>query len=114
MKPVNKDKNQRNRSEKDANNLPIYLRSKYLAYEEAPKEISDKQRAAKQRVAERHKKEMLASNDQRLTEKEEMEKIQHEKLIGQLKAAEARNRIRVMRLRHHSNRVSTEFLISMS
>ena len=37
------------------------------------------------------------------------EKDKHEKLIGQLKAAESRNRIRIMRLRYESNRVGKVF-----
>ena len=39
-----------------------------------------------------------------LTFDEVDEKDKHEKLIGQLKAAEARNRIRIMRLRYEANR----------
>ena len=47
------------------------------------------------------------SRNKPATEEEVSEKDKHEKLIGQLKAAEARNRIRIMRLRYESNRVNT-------
>jgi len=42
---------------------------------------------------------------QEITPKEEeIERDKHARLIGQLKAAEARNRLRIMRLRYQANR----------
>ncbi|XP_059177841.1 protein LKAAEAR1-like isoform X3 [Physella acuta] len=73
-----------------------------MAYQEPPKEVMDAQAISKKRLLER--KQKLNTKNIPLNEKEAEEKEKHAKLIGQLKAAEARNRLRVMRLRYQANR----------
>ncbi|XP_059177839.1 uncharacterized protein LOC131957139 isoform X1 [Physella acuta] len=82
--------------------LPPQLKSRYMAYQEPPKEVMDAQAISKKRLLER--KQKLNTKNIPLNEKEAEEKEKHAKLIGQLKAAEARNRLRVMRLRYQANR----------
>ncbi|XP_064652970.1 protein LKAAEAR1-like [Lineus longissimus] len=77
-------------------------RSKYLAYEEPPKDAAAAQSEALKRLVELKKRRQKAENSERDEELDEKEK--HAKLIGQLKAAEARNRLRIMRLRYFANR----------
>lgn len=89
----------------DANTLkkmdPV-RKSKYLAYEDPPKDIAESQAASKKRLIELRKQEHRENPPIPMAEQTEREK--HEKLIGQLKAAEARNRLRIMRLRYTANR----------
>jgi len=77
-------------------------RSRYMAYEEPSKEIEDSRKASVKRLL--NKKKMHQMQFEPLSREEEEEKDKHEKLIGQLKAAEARNRLRIMRLRYQANR----------
>ncbi|XP_067937694.1 protein LKAAEAR1-like [Watersipora subatra] len=77
-------------------------RSRYTAYEEPSKQVAEIQEATKKRLVEEKKARALKNAPP--TMEELVEKRQHAQLIGQLKAAEARNRIRIMRLRYHANR----------
>jgi len=74
--------------------------ARYMAYEEKPKEVLDKVDAAQKRI-----KDIIAKNrNYGRNPEEEDERRKHSSLIGQLKAAEARNRIRVMRLQYQAMR----------
>ncbi|ESO83208.1 hypothetical protein LOTGIDRAFT_236793 [Lottia gigantea] len=77
-------------------------KSRYLAYEEPSKTIQETQLQCKKRLIELRKEQELKNAPPK--EDELMEKEKHAKLIGQLKAAEARNRLRIMRLRYQANR----------
>lgn len=77
-------------------------KSRYLAYEEPSKRAADAAAATKKRIIEKRKKQRNQDLNPLLEDQEERGK--HEKLIGQLKAAEARNRIRIMRMRYEANR----------
>lgn len=91
-------------SKKEIQKLPPQQRSKYLAYEPAPKECKEAMSAARKRIQELEKSKRNQQKPPPFEEVIEGEK--HTKIIGQLKAAEARNRIRLMRLRYQNNRSS--------
>lgn len=97
-KPHNRKKIQENVLKK----MSPQLRSKYMAYEEPPKEVAESQANAAKRLIEKKKK--YQKDNAPPSEEEVLEKDKHAKLIGQLKAAEARNRLRIMRLRYQSSR----------
>ncbi|XP_002739785.1 protein LKAAEAR1-like [Saccoglossus kowalevskii] len=97
-----KAKNKKTLTQRELSNLAPQERSKYLAYEEPPKHVAEAMAKTKTRLLEM-KKEQKQSLKPRPIE-EELDKEKHSKLIGQLKAAEARNRLRVMRLRYNANR----------
>ncbi|KAJ8408948.1 hypothetical protein AAFF_G00239690 [Aldrovandia affinis] len=75
-------------------------RARYQAYEEPPKEVKKIMSVTNQRLCARK----ADARRQEITEKEDLEKKQRDTLMGQLKAAEARNRIRLMRLRYQTTR----------
>lgn len=78
-------------------------RSRYLAYEEPPKHVTEAQLLSKRRlrtVKQELEVRALASN----TKQEVIEKERNSRLVGQLKAAEARSRLRIMRLRYQANK----------
>uniref|UniRef100_H2YB69 LKAAEAR motif-containing protein 1 n=1 Tax=Ciona savignyi TaxID=51511 RepID=H2YB69_CIOSA len=77
-------------------------RSRYMAYEEPSKDIQDQLDNAHKRVKNAIQTER--SLKPRLNIEDELERHKHSNLIGQLKAAEARNRIRVMRLQYQAMR----------
>ncbi|XP_074656273.1 protein LKAAEAR1-like isoform X2 [Tubulanus polymorphus] len=77
-------------------------KSRYLAYEDPPKYISEAQAHSSKRLTDLKKKQK--KDNPPLQFDVVTEKDKHDKLIGQLKAAEARNRLRIMRLRYTSNR----------
>jgi len=77
-------------------------KSRYNAYEEPSKDVVERLANTKKRLVD-EKKEREKQNP-KPTKEELVEKDQHAKLIGQLKAAEARNRIRIMRLRYQANK----------
>ncbi|KAK0064902.1 protein LKAAEAR1 [Biomphalaria pfeifferi] len=81
--------------------LPLLVKSRIMAYHEPPKDIQDAQYNTKKRLIERRK---LLQGQNLTSEKEDTEKEKHAKLIGQLKAAEARNRLRTIRLRYQANK----------
>ncbi|WAR16258.1 LKAM1-like protein [Mya arenaria] len=57
------------------------------------------ERDLKKMAPQQRSKDNAPPSDEQIVEREK-----HEKLIGQLKAAEARNRLRIMRLRYQSSR----------
>ena len=88
-------------SKKEIQKLDPVQRSRYLAYESASKQTAQGMCEARKRIHEKRKSEIKHSAGKRNPEKEK-----HARLIGQLKAAEARNRIRLMRLRYTGNKAS--------
>lgn len=90
------------KDEKSVKKLAPQQRSKYLAYEEPPKDILEAKTQAAKRLAEQKKQKLKDEKTKSLEENEDQ--VNQSKLIGQLKAAEARNRIRIMRLRYEANR----------
>ncbi|KAJ8370737.1 hypothetical protein SKAU_G00107650 [Synaphobranchus kaupii] len=76
-------------------------RARHLAYEEPSKEVLKVMSVTNQRLCARKTE---AKKNQETAEKEDLEKKRQDTLIGQLKAAEARNRIRLMRLRYQNKR----------
>ncbi|XP_048730763.1 protein LKAAEAR1-like [Ostrea edulis] len=98
FKPRNKKKVEQH----DLKKMAPQQRSRYLAYEDPPKEVSEAMGATKKRLLE--KKRLIMRINEDLPEEEVDERDKHAKLIGQLKAAEARNRLRIMRLRYQANR----------
>lgn len=86
----------------DVKKLPPQLKSKYLAYEDPPKAAAEAQEQSRKRLIEKKKNHGRTDDFEKDMDLDEKQK--HEKLIGQLKAAEARNRIRIMRLRHEASR----------
>ncbi|KAI8506111.1 PREDICTED: protein LKAAEAR1-like [Branchiostoma belcheri] len=95
-------KNWRQLSPRTLNKMAPQEKSKYLAYEEPSKPVQEAQASTLKRVRDLRKAQRRANPPMSMDEFVEKEK--HSKLIGQLKAAEARNRLRVMRLRYQSNR----------
>lgn len=97
-----KPRNRKKMEERDLKKLAPQQRSRYLAYEEPSKDVQESQASCQKRLIDKKKK--IAIDNAPPTEEERSEKDKHEKLIGQLKAAEARNRLRIMRLRYQSSR----------
>lgn len=98
-------------SKKDIQKLSPQQRSKYLAYEPAPKECNEAMSAARKRLKDLEKSRRIHQKPPPV--EEVMESERHIKIIGQLKAAEARNRIRLTRLRYQNNkRLEVNHLIS--
>lgn len=125
----------------DLQQLPSVIRSKYAFYIEQPSKIIDAQYSSIERLQEiRRKRIMERENELKkiqesknifsaaviplngeknkkltLAETEDMikfERERHERLIGQLKAAEARNRTRIMKMRYfHSKQDEIDHLI---
>ncbi|KAM4692009.1 protein LKAAEAR1 [Rhinophrynus dorsalis] len=85
----------KNISPGDVRKLPPIQRAKYMAYEQPSKDVA----ASLLRTQKRVKEHALRSVQQPQQVIEDMEKERQLKVVGQLKAAEARNRIRLMRLR---------------
>ncbi|XP_071958008.1 uncharacterized protein [Antedon mediterranea] len=96
-----KPQNRKKLSQREINALPPVQRSKYLAYEEPSKNALEAISNSKKRVQEKQKK---LNENEKIKNEFNVEKEQHSQLIGQLKAAEARNRLRVIRLRYQANR----------
>ncbi|XP_028666431.1 protein LKAAEAR1-like [Erpetoichthys calabaricus] len=78
-------------------------KARYLAYKEPSKEIRSAIVCSQQRL-QQWSKENKNTLKTTIPQRDE-EYRKHENLIGQLKAAEARNRIRLMRLKYQSFRV---------
>ncbi|KAJ8265257.1 hypothetical protein COCON_G00143560 [Conger conger] len=74
-------------------------RARYLAYEEPSKDVQKVMSVTNQRLCARK----AATKSKKMAE-EDLEKKRQDTLIGQLKAAEARNRVRHMRLRYQNRR----------
>ncbi|XP_025092540.1 protein LKAAEAR1-like [Pomacea canaliculata] len=86
----------------DLKKLTPLQRSRYMAYEDPPKHVQEAQMQTKKRLLELRKQQSRNSTTRPLEEEAEWHK--HIRLIGQLKAAEARNRLRIMRLRYQANK----------
>ncbi|BFZ21253.1 hypothetical protein BsWGS_24292 [Bradybaena similaris] len=86
----------------DGKGLSLVQKSRKLAYEEPPKEIQDACYHTIKRLRESKRKNQ--SQIKPVPIAVEVERDKHIKIIGQLKAAEARNRIRMMRLRYEANK----------
>ncbi|KXJ12396.1 protein LKAAEAR1 [Exaiptasia diaphana] len=97
-------KNWKSLSKKEVQKLSPLERSKYLAYESPSKECGESMAAARKRLKERKKEKNLQERPRPI--EDQLEEDRHINLIGQLKAAEARNRLRLMRLRYDNNRAS--------
>ncbi|CAG5116166.1 unnamed protein product [Candidula unifasciata] len=82
--------------------INLVQKSRKLAYEEPAKEIQDASYKSKKRL--RELKKMKQSQIKPVSIEAEIERDKHIRIIGQLKAAEARNRIRTMRLRYEANK----------
>lgn len=93
--------NRKKLTQRELNMLPPSQRSKYLAYEDPPKSAALAMANSRKRVQERMKAEKERFRNENAID-EEREK--YSQLIGQLKAAEARNRLRIMRLHYQNNR----------
>lgn len=110
LPPINGDgdgKSQRSRkkiSAAELKKLAPQQRSRYMAYEEPPKHVQEAQQQTMKRLRELKKAEMMYQQSGMPRPEEETEREKHATLIGQLKAAEARNRLRIMRLRYQANR----------
>ncbi|XP_070534782.1 protein LKAAEAR1-like [Ptychodera flava] len=89
-------------TQRELSNMAPQERSKYLAYEEPPKHVAEAMAKTKTRLTEKKKLEQKQMKPAAI--EEQLDKEKHSQLIGQLKAAEARNRLRVMRLRYQANR----------
>jgi hypothetical protein len=125
-KPVNIGKNV---DERVLRRMPTVLRSKFQFYVEPSSKISDAQSNSQKRLNQQRKERnmerekmvkkivettsvysnSMANKDKKLTleEKEEIikyEKERHDRLVGQLKAAEARNRTRILKLRYFNSK----------
>ncbi|XP_038052594.1 protein LKAAEAR1-like [Patiria miniata] len=93
--------NRKKLTAKELSQMDPTHRSKYLAYEDPPKHSSEAMESSQKRILEQKKADALKSKQ---ATQVDLEKEKHSQLIGQLKAAEARNRLRVMRLRYQNNR----------
>eukprot|EP00794_Sanderia_malayensis_P012254 gene12254-13516_t len=89
-------------SKKEIQRLNPLERSRYLAYEEPAKDVLRGIEASRKRIAEakQEMKRLYAP----IPIEDALETEKHEQLIGQLKAAEARNRARLLRLHYQRNR----------
>ncbi|XP_071503790.1 protein LKAAEAR1-like [Diadema antillarum] len=96
-----KYRNKKKLNPREINAMHPTQRSKYLAYEDPSKETAEAIANSKKRVQDLGKKQ---AEDLRKENQVDLENEKHNQLIGQLKAAEARNRLRVMRLRYQATR----------
>lgn len=101
-KYVPKNWNNFKKSENVLRKMAPQLRSRYMAYEEPSKDVNEAQKDIQKRL--RELKKQQSGKNKPIPPEELQEQGKHEKLIGQLKAAEARNRLRIMRLRYQANR----------
>jgi len=79
-------------------------KSRYLYYEKPTKEMTIAKEAALKRVRLEIRQRDAEAEDRRRKEVEKQQQEKHNELIGQLKAAEARNRIRLLRIRYNNVR----------
>nr|CAB3262791.1 uncharacterized protein LOC100183298 [Phallusia mammillata] len=97
-----KPKNWKKKSPNEIKKMAPQEKARYMAYEEPQKDIQDRLDATQKRVKEVKIRHKMLKGHKNLPEEEE--RLKHSNLIGQLKAAEARNRIRVMRLQYQAMR----------
>jgi len=94
FKPVN----WKAKSKRSLEKIHPVQRSKYLAYEEPDQDVKKGINFSKMRILEVKKKEERFNP---LDERAEREKYRHDQLVGQLKAAEARNRVNLLRSKYY-------------
>uniref|UniRef100_A0A8C7K7H1 Uncharacterized protein n=1 Tax=Oncorhynchus kisutch TaxID=8019 RepID=A0A8C7K7H1_ONCKI len=97
-------------TKEDVKRMCPQQRARYLAYEEPPKEAKTWMAMSRQRVSAWESsgaggKRHTTVGHHHCDERDEEEKKRQDLIIGQLKAAEARNRVRQMRLQYRSMRV---------
>ncbi|XP_047663387.1 protein LKAAEAR1 [Tachysurus fulvidraco] len=90
-----------NKKSVDLKKMCPQQKARYLAYAEPSKEVQAWMAASNQRILSRLAHERKKSCVENPTQ-DQNTKVNHDTLIGQLKAAEARNRIRQMRLKYHN------------
>ncbi|KAK6308259.1 hypothetical protein J4Q44_G00215300 [Coregonus suidteri] len=95
-------RNWRNATAAELREMCPQQKARYLAYEEPPKEAQGVMDAARQRLCARLTK--CKGRQATVNAAQQSERARRDTIIGQLKAAEARNRVRVMRLRHQNIR----------
>lgn len=88
---------------KEIQKLDAVQRSRYMAYEVVSKQAGKDMFETRRRI---HETRKMALKEKSTQDRLNPEQEKHAKLIGQLKAAEARNRIRLMRLRYSGNKAS--------
>lgn len=89
-------RNWRQLSEKQLQKLPLVQRSRYLAYEPVPKDLQERKGECVRRIRDRKTQEYEQQRHQpSLSEVIEAER--NSELVGELKASEARRRLRDMR-----------------
>lgn len=81
-------------------------KSKYMFYEKPNKNAVIAKESALKRVRMEIKERNVKLEDHRRVQIERQQLEKHNQLIGQLKAAEARNRIRLLRIRYNNIRFS--------
>ncbi|XP_036803710.1 protein LKAAEAR1 [Oncorhynchus mykiss] len=96
-------------TKEDVKRMCPQQRARYLAYEEPPKEAKTWMAMSRQRVSAWESsgaggKRHTTVGHHHCDERDEEEKKRQDLIIGQLKAAEARNRVRQMRLQYRSMR----------
>uniref|UniRef100_A0AAZ3QB51 Protein LKAAEAR1 n=2 Tax=Oncorhynchus tshawytscha TaxID=74940 RepID=A0AAZ3QB51_ONCTS len=96
-------------TKEDVKRMCPQQRARYLAYEEPPKEAKTWMAMSRQRVSAWESsgaggKRHTTVGHHQCDERDEEEKKRQDLIIGQLKAAEARNRVRQMRLQYRSMR----------
>ncbi|MGH0148813.1 UNVERIFIED_CONTAM: hypothetical protein FKN15_021921 [Acipenser sinensis] len=108
--PARKEKfiprNKKNVTPAEMKKMAPQQKARYRAYEDPSKEVLNLVMNTQQRLRQHATKEHQDLYMKTADPKADVELGKQEKLIGQLKAAEARNRIRIMRLRYQSMRVS--------
>ncbi|KAJ1122757.1 hypothetical protein NDU88_001241 [Pleurodeles waltl] len=84
-------------TEVDLKKMTPMQRARYLAYEKPSKEVEMSVLSTRNRL-----KEEARALEAAPRLRQDAEQIRQAKVVGQLKAAEARNRVRVLRLRYQS------------
>lgn len=106
------EKKRGNKKSVDLKRMCPQQKARFLAYAEPSKEVQAWMAASHQRVVSR-----LAHVREKAQEKNPLQdldsKLHHDTLIGQLKAAEARNRIRQMRQECHNLKVGLSYNLGL-
>ncbi|XP_029574849.1 protein LKAAEAR1-like [Salmo trutta] len=95
-------RNWRNATAAELREMCPQQKARYLAYEEPPKEAQGVMAVARQRVCARLTE--CKGRQATVNAAQQSERARRDTIIGQLKAAEARNRVCLMRLRHQNIR----------
>lgn len=102
------EKKWNNKKSVDLKRMCPQQKARYLVYAEPSKEVQAWMAASHQRVLSRlaHEKEKAWGSN---SLQDQNSKLTHDTLTGQLKAAEARDRIHQMRLKCHTLKVSSSY-----